>query len=289
MTLELGIHDIPADRYHADQIGDEPSLSRSIAHKILSQSPLHAWHAHPRLNPDRQPIESGTLDNGSAAHALLFEGVEAFVVDADSWRTNAAKEQRAQARKDGLIPLLAHQAEEVNRMVSAIAAQLDQLDVTPRPFTDGKPEMTLVWRDRGVLCRARLDWLRDDFTFVDDLKSTGTTANPREWARRQIWGKGLDLQVAMYRRGVRVLKGIDAEFRFIVVENQVPYALSVVSLAPDALALADAKLDRALDVFRECRDTDLWPSYLPRVHYVEAPPWNEAEWLEQQALEEAAA
>ena len=43
--------DVPVDDYFADPL-PAPSLTQSIAKIILDHSPLHAWHAHPRLNPN---------------------------------------------------------------------------------------------------------------------------------------------------------------------------------------------------------------------------------------------
>lgn len=285
-TLPPGIHAMPADAYHADEISHEqPSLSASVAKTLLARSPLHAWHDHPRLNPNREPIESSRLDNGTAAHTLLFgDGRKPHIVHADSWRTNAAKTQRDEARKAGLVPLLEKEAAAVTALTDAIAKQLDKLNCNPRPFTEGKPERTLVWRDRGVLCRARCDWLRDDFTIIEDLKSTGTSADPHEWSRTRLWNDGLDVQAGMYRRGVKAITGVTPDWRFVVVENKPPYALSVISLSPEALELADRKVAKALDLWKGCLDSGDWPGYPPQVCYAELPPWEEARWLERQVL-----
>src|SRR5579885_3028935 len=107
VTLKPGIRpDVPAEDYHADP-APEPSLSAGIARRLISQSPLHAWTAHPRLNPDHRDEHGDRLDFGSAAHSLLLEGLDVCeVIEADSWRTNAAKDARDGARASGLIPLL---------------------------------------------------------------------------------------------------------------------------------------------------------------------------------------
>lgn len=287
-ALEAGIHQISADVYHADP-GAQPSLSASIAHTLLARSPQHAWWEHPRLNPMRRPRASGTLDNGTAAHALLFEAQKPVIVDADDWRTKAAREARDEARAAGKVALLAKDAVVVQAMCDAIRRQLDQLECDPRPFTAGKPEQSLIWQEpNGVTCRARLDWLRDDRTAIDDLKTT-TTASPREWTRRRLWEDGKDIQAAFYLRGLRALTGSDAVWRFVVVENRPPYALSVIGLAPDALALANAKVETAIQTWARCLETDEWPAWPTQVCYAELPPWEEARWLEQQVLEEMGA
>lgn len=286
--MKPGIHSISEEAYHADPC-ETPSLSASIAHILLSRSPKHAWYAHPRLNPEHQPKESGTLDHGSAVHALLFEDKKAEIVEADNWRTNAAQEARTDARRAGKIPLLSKDAEVVKKMCDAIGSQLDALDVTPRPFTDGKAEQSLVWEEAGgVMCRARVDWLRDDHTLIEDLKTT-TTASPRDWTRRRLWEDGKDIQAAFYLRGLRAVTGADASWRFLVVENKPPYLLCPIGLAPAALTLAHAKVEKAIQVWGECLNSGEWPGYPGQVCYAELPPWEEARWLEQEALEEMAA
>lgn len=178
--IGIGIHTLSAADYHRDLIDDKrPSLSASIAHILTTSSPKHAWTAHPKLNPDWQPREEEKFDIGKAAHALLLEGEAAVrVIPFDDWRTNAAKDEREAARAEGRIPLLAKHWEGVEAMRAAAYGQLEGLDVQPTLFTDGKPEQTLVWEDNGVLCRARLDWLRTDLTAIDDLKTTSASANP---------------------------------------------------------------------------------------------------------------
>ena len=109
MTIkEPGVYEIPADAYHADPT-IEPSLSASVANVILSHSPLHAWAKHPRLNPDFEPEEKPQFDLGSAAHNMVlrqnFWREEIAVVEAQDWKTKAAKEARETARAAGRHPV----------------------------------------------------------------------------------------------------------------------------------------------------------------------------------------
>lgn len=278
----IGIVSIPADTYHADDLGDTPSLSASIAHRLLTQSPAHARAAHPRLNPAYVREEEQKFDIGTAAHAWLLEGRDAVAVcEFPDWRSNAAKEQRDLARAADQIPLLGKHYDELMAMCNAVSGQLDALEVAPRPFSDGKPEQTLVWSEGDVPCRARLDWLRDDLTTIDDLKTTSRSANPESWTRSTLWSIGAHVQAAFYLRGLRAVTGSDAEFRWVVVETAPPYALSVVSLAPQALAVADDQVSVAIRLWRECLETDVWPGYPTRTCYAEMPAWLETAWLVQ--------
>ena len=288
MTLDVGIHDgVRADVYHADPC-ERPSLSSSIAKILVSKSPAHARIAHPILNPDLEREDATKFDIGTAAHALFLEGDDAiFTMIADSWRTNDAKEARDEAREAGKIPLLLKQAGDVRSMVAEARAQIDKHRARPKLFTDGKPEQTLIWKeDNGVICRARLDWLRDDRTAVDDYKSTSSSADPAAWSRT-LYGMNADVQVAFYMRGVERLTGIRPAFRFVVQETKEPYALSVVDLSPAALALAEEKVAKAIKVWELCLDRDMWPAYTTDVASIELPTWEELRWLETQEDEAA--
>lgn len=270
--------------YQDDALGARPSLNAGICKILCSRSPLHAWTLHPRLNPHFERDSDPKYDVGTAAHALLLEGRDAvFIVGALDWRTADAKAMREEARAEGKIPLLSAQWQEVQRMCEAVREQLDALDVDPVPLTDGKPEQTLVWEEQGILCRARLDWLRDDRAAIDDLKTTSASANPEAWTRRTLWDMGADIQAAFYLRGLAALGEKVRDFRWIVVETYPPYALSVVSLTPQAFELADAKVEYALNLWKRCLEADDWPGYPIQVAYAEAPGWHEAAWLEKEA------
>lgn len=277
-----GIFEYPADIYHADPC-PTPSLSASLAHILCAQSPAHAKAAHPQLNPNLVREENERFDIGTAAHAILLEGKAAVeVIDAPDWRTNAAKDARDAARADGKIPLLAKVLVEVDAMVAAASAQLAAHGAVPPLFQDGKPEQTLVWEEPGgVVCRSRLDWLRDDHTAIDDLKTTGRSANPEQYSRA-LFGVGGDVQAAFYIRGVEKLTGVTPEFRWVVVETTAPYALSVISPGPDILTIGRKKVEYAIDLWRRCITTDEWPAYPTDVCYAELPSWEEARWLEQE-------
>jgi hypothetical protein len=286
--IEPGIHQMTADTYHQDPC-PAPSLSSSIARTLLGYSPLHAFTEHPRLSPTLEREEKEIFDLGSAAHSYLLEGETGFViVDAKDWRTKDAQSQRDAARLEGKIPLLAKHWEDIQAMAEAARRQLGEHEATPIPFAGGKPEQTLIWREGEIWCRARLDWLHDDHSAIDDLKTTSASANPDAWSRL-LFNSGYDVQAAFYLRGLRAISGGGARgtaFRFICQENFKPFALSVIGLAPDALELADRKVKRAIALWSACLETGRWPGYPTQVCYAELPPWEEARLMERELREE---
>lgn len=291
MTGEAGIHDVREDRYHADLVTDGPTLSSSIAHLLCVRSPLHAWTAHPRLNPNWQADDSDRFDLGTAAHRILLEGSERglVIIDADDYRKKDAQNDRDLARAQGQTPLLKKNYDRVVEMVDAARAQLRVHHAQPPLLTDGKPERTIVWEEpNGVKCRALVDWLRDDLAAIDDLKTTAKSADPAAYARA-LFSVGGDVQVAFYLRGVERLTGVRPEWRWIVVENTPPYALSVVAPTPGIIELGHRKVERAITLWRDCLETDVWPAYPTDVCYAELPDFEAARWLERQEREQVAA
>lgn len=272
----MTVLDVAEYAYHADQVADEPTISRSFIHTMIQRSPWHAWAQHPRLNPAYvTPDDEPKFDLGTAAHALFLEGRNAVeVVEADSWRTNAAKEARDLARSHGRIPLLDRDWQAVQGMCDALRDQLPD-----GYFQGGEAEKTIVWRDRDVLCRARLDYIAEDRIY--DYKSTRASAAPSAWSR-SMFDHGYDLQACFYLRGSGA-----SRFCFAVQETFEPYAVQTFELAPDALALANRKIDWALDTWKACREADRWPGYPSRTAYVTLPPWVEAQWFDREARDAA--
>ena len=279
-----GLVEATAAQYHADDLADSPTLSKSIIQILLNQSPAHARFSHPKLNPEFERKEEEKFALGTVAHQVFLEGLAAVaIVPYDNWTTKAAKGLRDEARANGLIPLLAKDFERVEAMVVTVRSWLTTNH--PALFVGGKAEQTITWEDRGVLCRARLDWLLADNSEIHDLKSTSRSANPEQWCRSSLFSIGADIQAAFYTRGVEAVAGVRPEFKFVVCETEPPHALSVIAMGPDVLTLADKKIDYALDLWRRCLERDQWPAYPARVAYADLPPWEESRWLAREERE----
>jgi hypothetical protein len=283
-----GIQTITSEEYHSSC-----ALSSSLAYLICSQSPLHAWTAS-RLNPDYKRQEEEKFDIGTAAHALLLEGsASVAMLDYPDWRTKEAQEARVAFRAAGKLPILSKHWDDIRAMVAATGPQLDALKVDPPLFKDGEPEQSLFWEEDGIQCRARPDWLRDDRATIDDYKTTKGSANPESWTRT-LYQIGADIQAAFYLRGLLAINLPKVyipqpSFRFVVQEQTAPYALSVVSLGPAALEIANRKVEYAIHKWRECLEKDEWPGYPARVCVAEIPGYEETRWLEHEEIGKALA
>lgn len=276
-----GIFTLDAATYHADPC-PEPSLSSSIARLIIDKTPAHAEAAHPRLTENIEQRDTDSMDIGTIVHAVILEGDGTGIdlLDYPDFRTNAAKEARDASRAAGRIPVLARKWEDIDRVCAAAAERLDDHQADPRLFAGGKSEQTIIWQEGNVWCRSRVDWLRDDYTIIDDLKTTGKTADPYYLARH-IYSMGYDIQAAFYQRGIEALTGVRPDFRFVFVETEPPYGLSVVELSPAGLALAHEKVGFAIERWGQCLTVGKWPCYSTRVATIDPPAWAESAWLER--------
>ncbi len=249
-----------------------PALSATIAHLLVARSALHAWHAHPRLNPNYRQEESAEFDYGRAAHAALLEGDESrwHVVEADDWRKKDAKEARDAARAAGKMPLLARQAHKVRAMVRA-AEEFIAVSELPDLLADGEPEHALHWQECDTHCRSRLDRISADRLRVLDYKTT-TSANPHAFVSMAV-GMGYTMQEAFYRRGVKARYGREPQFVFLLQEKDSPYACSLVAFDPAMQEVGDRQVEYALALWGTAMASGRWHGYPRRVAYLEPPAW----------------
>lgn len=285
--LGEGVHKLTAADYHAGKDMPAPMLSASIIKVLLDQSPAHARLAHAQLNPDYAEEEAVKFDIGTAVHDLFLEGVDQMeVIDAENWRTKAARDARDIAYAAGKIPLLKHQVGDVISMSAAISDQLERHADASEAFANGEPQQTLVWQKNGVWCKAMLDWLPRGSSIFTDLKTTGVSANPEAWIRGPFFSTGCDIQAAFYLRGIRkVLQLKRPVFQFCVVETTPPYALSVVAVGEAVLDLANQKIEHALATWARCLETNEWPAYTPRTAWAELPAHLITRWEERKIAE----
>ncbi len=262
-----GVHEIPEEEYHR-----HPALSASGAKKLLPPScpARFAWER------DHPATPTAAMELGIAVHKLVLgKGADVVHVEADSWRTTAAKDKAKDARAAGHIPLLTDdlaRAETVAAAVHAhpVAAALLDMD-------HGSAEQSLFWLDReGVQIRARLDYLphgrRNGRFVIADLK-TCASAEPGAIAKA-VANLRYDIQAANYIDGVAAL-GLDPDpaFVFVFVETSAPYPVTVAQLRPQAVENGRAAMRRAIEVYRDCTDAGLWPAYTTDIEQIELPPW----------------
>jgi PDDEXK-like domain of unknown function (DUF3799) len=265
-NLEPGVHNLSAEVYHADPCV-KPSLSSSIANVLLQQSPLHAWMAHPRMNPNFQRETDARADIGSVAHAIFLERDESkiVIVQANDWRTNAAKQARDDAHAQGKYAILEPKFVAVKKMVTHAEAYLNETELAGI-LESGAAERSVIWQEGETWCKARPDLLSADLRLCLDYKTTDS-ANPEVFIR-QIPRMGYDTQASWYSRGLAAL-GHQTEFILLAQEITEPYSCSLISLSNAYKEVARLKVERALSMWQRCMRDNRWPAYPTSICYAE--------------------
>lgn len=291
MTVKFtgpGLYDISSDDYHADLLSPTPSLSSTIAKKLLAQSPLHAWTASPRLNPDYISKDSKTFDIGRAAHrAILGKGEdfvaipEAVLAANGAASTKEAKAFIAEAREAGLTPLKADEVAAVERMAQAIIPQLSANGIRISPH---RSEVVAVAEIDGVMCRAMIDNAPIDPKLpLYDLK-TCEDASP-EACRAACRRYRYDLSAAHYTDVWKAVTNETRDFLFVFIEKTNPNAICIIGLDGQVMEAARVDAARSREIWRICNRDNHWPGYPAGVHRVGYPEFHFAQIEERRSIE----
>jgi hypothetical protein len=287
LILRDGIHKgVPERDYHGDP-AETPSASSGILRLVMDRSPAHAKQAHSRLNPDFQE-RPGTeaMNRGTILHALTLGTPHPHrVLDVVEYRSAADKKLRDDTIAAGLIPVKAAAMAELQDVASSLRNRLRAMPEVWAAMQDAianqMTEATLIWRERGVLCRCRYDTLPDaKFGVTYDPKFTGLSAEPDAFGRKVTGDYAF--QADLYPRAVKALRGDRPLFVFVAMETEAPFGVSLHALDPEAADLARQKVDAALDVWAACLRDGVWPGYPSLIHYHGVKPWQVREWEERQ-------
>lgn len=264
--MNQGFHAIDAEKYHADELVSAPSLSCGTAKTLLYESPRMAWFSHPKLNKNYRERHEAKFDIGTTAHAVLLENdaSKLVIVKADDWRTKAAREERIAAYAARKTPILERHYDGVREMVDAALAFIAESTIADQ-WHAAKSEVTGLWQEGPTWLRCRFDKLSPELAWIGDYKTTETAA-PGPFSR-QIVRMGYHIQESFYRRSARSLGVGDPQFVFLAQSVEAPYECTLHGCDPALQEIADAEVERAIGMWRQCIAKNHWPSYGAEIHY----------------------
>lgn len=271
MSGEL-LRGVPHQLYHLDDLPGTSHFSRSVACRILHQSPLHAYQAHPKLGGASEDEPSEVMDKGALIHQLLLGGgPEIVAVDFPDWRKDAAKVQREAAREAGKLPILVHLLAECETATDAIRQRLLDLEIVVGHAEDS--EITALWEDGGTPCKARLDLYFGGDTVLDLKVQRNLAVSAFEWGVKKL---GLDIQAHAYQAAVVArfpeLAG-RTTFEWVLVERKPPYDVAIIPASASVVSLGESRWKRALSIWRRCLESGKWPG-TGRLPALEARPYD---------------
>jgi hypothetical protein len=277
VDLEPGVYSLTDEEYFAPALANA-TLSSSGAKLLLAPGgPARFRH---QLDTGAVEIKR-EFDIGHAVHTLVLgSGPEPVPyvgtgADPEAWRSNADKAAVAEIRAAGKVPLKLSDFEAATAMAVAVRKH----PIAGKLFTRGEPEQAIIWRDptTGVTCRLKADWLRADG--IVDLKTAESASE--DALSRAVNNYGYFIQDAFYRRGFRAAHpGVEPFFVFVAVEKSPPHLVHVVQLGERDVAYGDRKASEALEIYRDCTASGVWPGYptdeITEIHlpaYVRTEEW----------------
>lgn len=271
---EPGIYTLDEAVYHADTaLAEEfgPSLSSTGAKTLLHAPAAFKWE-------QENPSYDRKFNLGTAVHSIVLGVGDGIIEYPEEYLTKTGaissksevKEWETKQRANGLVPLKPDQARLVTDTADAVLTH----PIASRILAAGEPEQSIYGVDdeTGVTMRGRVDWLRDNA--VIDLKTTGQSAHPWRFAK-QAADFGYDIQAAWYY-DILVKNGypVDIPYLHVVVETQPPHLVSVVQLDDESMAAGWAQARKALDLYKQCLDTDTWPGYPEEITPITLPSYH---------------
>jgi len=235
--------DIPNEDYHAG-VGISSSYIRRFG-----QSQLHAIEHKQESSPN--------LKFGTASHALIVEGQEAFDKEVrvltGSPYTKAYKEEKAEYEEQGFIVLKESEVETIQSMK-------DNMVYEGNAYLDAKgkiAEASVYWYEDDILCKCRPDMMcpplkepnSDNKIVIVDYKTT-ISCEPFAF-NKSVKKYGYDMQAAWYRRGL-LMAGYDVEdFMFIAQEKVHPYASKVFRITKEQIDFGWTMMENYLEEYKE--------------------------------------
>lgn len=259
-----GVYRVSNDWYH-DNSAIWPSLSSSMAHKLVNACPAVVWHES-YLNPKREKkVDSDRFDVGTACHAAVLEGEfwtrRCSIVPAKSWGSARAKFLRKEAKKAGMVALLKSQADRVFAMRDAFMADKEARKLA----LSGQNELSYYWKDEEnrIFLKARPD-IRirfEDGVHVREYKTSQGSSAPRALEHRMV-DLGWFVAGAWYLDVMEKVEGTrPLSFGIVAQEDQPPYLLNMGLVDDLALQWGSIVAKRAIAIFTECLKTGVWPGY----------------------------
>ncbi len=280
IALAPGFHPgFSAHLYHADPC-ESPSLSSSIAKVLINETPKKAWLAHPRLNPDFTVEHDDKFNLGDSVHDFLSSGGERVRVipGFTDYKKEGARIERDKLRAVGVVPLLEHQADQVNDIVAEVGKVL-----TRRKIDLGHQEAVFIAEDRGILLRSMMDSFNPPW--ITDFKVTGINLANDFVLGSHIADLGYDLSAWFYMRVAGLVFPEWAgrlKFRWVFIEKDHPHGVRIIKADATILEMGRRKGESALGIWQKCLASDRWPHLEHMPATVPYPNFKENAWLERE-------
>jgi len=278
---------LPASTYHSPT--KAPGISRSLIVELLQMT---AAHARSVIEGVHIKVETQAMTGGTVFDTMLLEpdkfgegkshwtvpaGMKLSTKDGIDW-----KKDHPNVGKPGGLPYIWAESEAANKaslkdmhgMIESLMAH----QKIRRIIESSTKQESAFCKDpaTGLMRKVRPDarcFDNQERIILADLKSTFRGGAAESAWQQHCARMAYHIQDSFYSDVYTDLMA-PPFFLFMVVERKPPYACRIFQLDPAGKKFARDKYKRALEQFRKCQESGVWPGYDEDVVTVSLPAWE---------------
>jgi exodeoxyribonuclease VIII len=240
-----------------------PAFNQSAAKHILT-SPAHYQAYIHTPQEETKALRFGTFVHSAILEPHTLDDLYATAPDCDR-RTKEGKAAWAEfATANAGKTILDYEESAMGHLVASAARHtLKRLGVE----FDATEVMYHVDYN-GVPLKAAIDGVSGDYLW--DIKTTGAGEATPAGMLKSIRGYRYNLQAYWYRLVYELATGRrPLGFRFLFVEKEPPFACAVCEVGPELMSWAIADFEKAVNLYKECTASRVWPSYPEEIQVID--------------------
>ena len=250
----------------------DPAINCSALKIIAQKTPLHF-----KSKQEEPREETPALMIGSAVHCLTLEpdlfNARYVIAPKIDKRTKAGKEEWSDLEATGRIVLSEDDADKIMSIANAVRTH----KTASKLITGGFAEVSVFTEIYGTPAKCKCDYLRENVAIID-LKTTENAS--KTGFMKSVIKYGYHQQAAWYLDCLEAYRTPVDAFVFIAVEKTAPFAVGIYELDADTVQLRRELNERALRVYQDCLQTNVWQGYSEQIELLKAPAWAYKESIE---------
>lgn len=246
-VLVPGLNDISNEDYHADK-----TRLSSTNLKTLIKDPAKFYDE--KILGNRVSVQKNAFDEGSLVHAMILEPevIDSEFAFFDGWTKRGKDYTAFKEANPNKIWISMPQKKRCQDLTDAFLRKPAAVDL----LKTGVAEQTLCGELNGVDIKVRFDWVDVERGFIMDVKTSAFPIDADSF-KMTVEKWEYDLSAALYLRMAEQYFGKKLDFYFVALGKQ-DQDCEIYRLSEETRHLGDMKITKALNIFKQCKETGVW-------------------------------